>query len=246
METENQKASLLREFGRYGMKNLRKMRSAYSLFRQIHVWSYLRYDRKILLYKKAHFKLHKTCRLVIADQSLLRIGTPWDPLISDYSFRPFGVDVYHPVFFDTHFVTSCNSYVELAENFELVTGSLIRVQQNGRLRIGKNFFLNSFSVIYCYEEVRIGNDVIIGSYTQIRDSDSHTLSYSGCKKQSKAPIVIEDHVWIASRVVILKGVTIGTGSVIAAGSVVTKDIPPHCLAGGNPARILRENISWKR
>lgn len=86
----------------------------------------------------------------------------------------------------------------------------------------------------------------IGPYVRIRDSDSHYLAYPGYEKKEKAPIIIEDHVWIGLGVTILKGVTIGEGCVIAAGSVVTKSFPPRCLIGGNPARIIRENISWKK
>ena len=58
------------------------------------------------------------------------------------------------------------------------------------------------------------------------------------------PIVIEDNVWIGVNVLILKGVTIGHGSVIAAGSIVTRDIPCNCLAAGIPAKVIREKISW--
>lgn len=93
--------------------------------------------------------------------------------------------------------------------------------------------------------IKIGNNVAIGPYVRIRDSDSHDFEYPGYNKPNTAPIIIEDHVWIALGVTILKGVTIGEGAVIAAGSVVNKSIPPHCLAGGNPAKVLRENVDWK-
>ena len=57
-------------------------------------------------------------------------------------------------------------------------------------------------------------------------------------------MVIGSHVWIGCNVLILKGVTVGDGAVIAAGSVVTKDVPAASLVGGNPARILKENVTW--
>lgn len=59
------------------------------------------------------------------------------------------------------------------------------------------------------------------------------------------PISIGDHVWIGLNATILKGVTIGEGSVIAAGSVVVKDVPAHTLVGGIPAKVLKENIEWE-
>ena len=93
--------------------------------------------------------------------------------------------------------------------------------------------------------IKVGDDVVIGPYVKIRDSDSHHFEYPGYEKKTTAPIIIENHVWVGLNVIILKGVTIGEGAVIAAGSVVTKNVPPHCLAGGNPATVLRENVVWR-
>ena len=59
------------------------------------------------------------------------------------------------------------------------------------------------------------------------------------------PIKIGNHVWIGQRATVLKGVTIGDGAVIAAGSIVTRDVPPHSLVGGIPAKVLKENVEWK-
>lgn len=64
-------------------------------------------------------------------------------------------------------------------------------------------------------------------------------------KEKTAPIQIGNHVWIGARAIILKGVTIGDGVVVAAGAVVTKDVPPNTLVGGVPAKIIKENISWE-
>lgn len=104
--------------------------------------------------------------------------------------------------------------------------------------------------------ITIGNDVNIGGDCLIMDSDTHPLdyikrrrnfAYTECdlSEQEKAglnpsaPIVIEDDVWIGARCQILKGVTIGARSVIAAGSVVTKNIPADVLAGGVPCKVIR-------
>ncbi|MDX2046776.1 MAG: DapH/DapD/GlmU-related protein [Chitinophagaceae bacterium] len=59
------------------------------------------------------------------------------------------------------------------------------------------------------------------------------------------PVIIGDHVWIGTGAIILKGVHIGNGSVITAGAVVTKDVPPGCLAGGVPAKVLQKDITWE-
>lgn len=63
--------------------------------------------------------------------------------------------------------------------------------------------------------------------------------------KDKAPVIIGDHVWICSNVSITKGVTIGEGAIISANSVVTTNIPAHCIASGNPAKVIAENIYWR-
>jgi len=70
------------------------------------------------------------------------------------------------------------------------------------------------------------------------DNDQHDVVRHTKLPQSD-PVIIEDHVWIGTRAVILPGVRIGSRAVIGAGSIVTKDIPPRCVAAGNPARVLR-------
>ena len=59
------------------------------------------------------------------------------------------------------------------------------------------------------------------------------------------PGEIEENVWVGSRALILKGVRVGKGSIVAAGAVVTKNVPPNCIVAGNPAKVVKENISWK-
>lgn len=217
------------------INTLRKIKSLIVLFNQIKIGSYFRYNRKMWLYKKAHIKLHKSCQLKIAQRNSLRLGGPWDPIGNNF----------YPVYFDTHFVAYKNSHIEIAGQARIQTGCLFRIQENAKLILGENVRFNSFGMIYCYEMIKVGNGVVIGPYVRMRDSDSHHFEYPDYEKKSTAPIIIEDHVWIGLGVTILKGITIGEGCVIAAGSVVTKSFPPRCLVGGNPARILRENVSWK-
>ena len=79
----------------------------------------------------------------------------------------------------------------------------------------------------------------------IMNSDCHCISCGDeeCVNLSSG-IVIGNHVWIGMRAIILKGVTIGDGAVIAAGAVVTHDVPANTMVGGVPAKIIRENIKW--
>ena len=93
--------------------------------------------------------------------------------------------------------------------------------------------------------IKIGNNVLIGSGCLITDTDSHPLKWddrlrNDDSKTKSKPIIIEDNVFIGARSIILKGVTIGYGSVIGAGSVVTQSIPPNVVACGNPAKIIKK------
>jgi len=132
---------------------------------------------------------------------------------------------------------------------EMVFGDEVRIWSNiersklytgksGKLIVGRNSRLNGVH-IDARELVEIGDTVQIGPYTIIMDSDFHDLKDHSKDGPSK-PIYIEDDVWIATRVTILKGVRIGKGSVIAAGAIVTKDIPAYCVAAGTPARVVKK------
>jgi len=110
--------------------------------------------------------------------------------------------------------------------------------QGSRLTIGSGTFLNYGVSLSAHREVRIGRDCLIGNYVTIMDNDYHDLKYRD-RPGPSSPILIGDRVWIGIRSVVLRGVQIGDGSVIGAGSVVTSNIPPNSLAVGVPARVIR-------
>lgn len=98
--------------------------------------------------------------------------------------------------------------------------------------------------LHACERIEIGEKCLIAANTQIFDSSGHDLSFENVEARLNTrgltkPVIIEDCVWIGANCLILPGVRIGRGSVIAAGSVVTKSIPRMSLAGGNPARVIQ-------
>lgn len=100
----------------------------------------------------------------------------------------------------------------------------------------------SGTVIAAQQQITLGNGVMCGANVTITDTDRHPLDASARQRGEPgacAPVVIGDQVWLGMNVVVLKGVTIGAGAVIAANSVVVHDIPPGCLAAGQPAKVLR-------
>jgi len=134
-------------------------------------------------------------------------------------------------------------------NGEIVLGNRVKIWSHihktqlsaggrGKLIIGDNTFINVGSIISAHFQIKIGKNVQIAPGVIIMDSDFHGVEDRGAGV-IPTPISIEDNVWLASRVVILKGVTIGEGSTIASGAVVTKDIPPYSLAAGVPAKVIK-------
>jgi acetyltransferase-like isoleucine patch superfamily enzyme len=107
------------------------------------------------------------------------------------------------------------------------------------IRVGRNVFINQNCTMYDLGGIDIADDVMIGPNVSIITS-GHPIEPSHRRGSVIAkPIVIERNVWIAAGATIIGGTTVGENSVVAAGSVVTKDVPPNTLVGGNPARVIR-------
>ncbi len=122
--------------------------------------------------------------------------------------------------------------------------TLIIVKPKAVLTIGKNVGISN-SAIICHQHITIEDDVMIGGGCCIYDTDFHSIDfenrvYFGSVGVKKAPVVISKGVWLGARVMVLKGVRIGERSVIAAGSVVVKNVPDGELWGGNPAVFIKK------
>lgn len=114
-------------------------------------------------------------------------------------------------------------------------------EKGGELTIGARTFINYGCSISASKSVSIGPDCHLGTYVIMLDNDFHYIEPERrLERPPSQPIVLEEKVWLCSRVIVLRGVTIGAGSVIGAGSIVSKDIPPRTLAVGSPARPIRD------
>lgn len=121
---------------------------------------------------------------------------------------------------------------------------LTALRSDARIVIGnRNQFSNNVS-ISALKEVTIGDDFLCGDGVVISDADFHEISpelrLAGGGHGIAAPVHIGNNIWVGSQATILKGVTIGDGAVIAAGSIVTRDVPPRVLVGGIPAKIIKQ------
>ena len=123
----------------------------------------------------------------------------------------------------------------VVENCTFFPGVRLTCGQNGRIFIGNGTYLNRNTEIIAASEVHIGRDCKISWDVVIMDTDGHGV---GTGPKLARPIRIEDNVWIGCRAIILKGVTIGAGAVVAAGAIVTKDVPAGAIVA-SPAATVR-------
>lgn len=134
-----------------------------------------------------------------------------------------------------------NTVLETKGHFRFMYGADVLLFEGSKLTLGNHSFINSDCKVRCHKSITIGDDCAISHDFAVMDSNAHYLDGDN----NTSPVVIGNHVWIGTRVTVLSGVHIGDGAVIAAGAVVTKDVPPGCLAGGVPAEIIREDVNWE-
>ena len=139
--------------------------------------------------------------------------------------------------------------IKLGDNVTVCHGALIRPTGYWRgnlgwgLTIGDNSSIGAYSYIGCSGRITIGNNVMIGpNVSIIAENHIYTEDSKNFKEQgvSNKGITISDNVWIGTKATILDGVTIGQGSIIAAGAVVTQDVPSSVVVGGVPAKVIKK------
>lgn len=142
-----------------------------------------------------------------------------------------------------------NTVIEIADGCTLE--GVIRVVRGdgGLIRIGENTTFNRVGVSqHEAGEIVFGRNNMLSSDIHLDVSDMHPIydRHTGERLNPARSITLEDDVWVGTRTLILKGAHIGQGAVIGAGSIVAGHIPPHTLAIGAPAKVVREDVTWRR
>ena len=129
--------------------------------------------------------------------------------------------------------------VTVERHLEVLSG--LRVTGEGRLTVGDCSFINHDCLIDTAGDVTIGRNVALANRVSLLTS-GHEMDDPRARagRRVLAPVVVEDGAWLGANVTVLPGVTIGAGAVVAAGSLVRADVPPHTLWAGVPARFIRE------
>lgn len=133
-----------------------------------------------------------------------------------------------------------------------IDGILMVWKNKGEIIIGKNTYIGLGSRVWSAKRISIGNNVQVAHNVNIFDNNIHSIDPKIRNKEflqhyenddsnlKEMEVIIEDNVWLGANAIVLKGVTIGENSIVGAGSVVTKNIPPNCIVVGNPAKIISE------
>jgi acetyltransferase-like isoleucine patch superfamily enzyme len=143
---------------------------------------------------------------------------------------------------ETRFSVGKQSKLVVNGAFVVYKGSDIRVLDNGVLTLNHGFCNDGVKIV-CSKSITIGNGCVSARDVIMRDYDAHQILSTDYELSKGADI--GEHVWIGERAIILRGVTIGYGAIIASGAVVTKDVPAKCVVAGVPAKVIRENAEWR-
>ena len=200
-------------------------------------------ERIVDLFPKHYFVLRKErCALIVNKRSIVRISNDADVSINGR------LEVNASWFsgkerrYKSEFRVESGATLKCHSDFKLYQGASIYIAPGAVLELkGEKGFMNTNSTLNCFTHIEIGDDCGIGDNVTIMDSNHHSINGN----DSVAPVIIGNHVWICSNAFITAGVTIGDGSVIAAGAVVVQDVPAHCLVGGVPAKVIKENVEWR-
>lgn len=147
------------------------------------------------------------------------------------------------------------SFSVVGDNNEIhISGStgIMTITLRGKgcsVQIGKQTSIESCYMVCMGENnsINIGDDCMFSGNIEIWNSDTHLITdLMGNGINPSQPIVIGNHVWLGKSVKVLKGTTIGDGSIAGMNSIVTKDIPPHSIAAGNPAKVIKTNVNWTK
>lgn len=214
-----------------------KIQRIYERFRQVSILRYLYLNYfcknvqrcgkgKIIPYKRAVIDLEPGTKIVIGEGNV-----------------EIGANKLRGSKAETYIRLRSGALWDVRQGCLISYGATIEILQNAVLESGF-FSMNSFSVLVAAQKITIGQDVMIGRNVVIYDSDFHKIDENGSVSEQ---VSIQDHVWIASNAMVLKGTEVGSGAVIAANTLVTKDISDRVLvAEKRHLTVLGENVDWQR
>jgi len=148
------------------------------------------------------------------------------------------------------YIKGNNNIVKIEKDVVIYGGELWIEDNMCKIVIGEGTTIQKahIAAVEDRSSIVLGKDCMISTDVEMRTSDSHSIVDNNTNIRLNQPrnIVLKNHVWIGSRVSILKGVTIGQRSIVGTGSIVLKDVPDNCLVAGIPARVIKKDVNWLR
>lgn len=190
------------------------------------------------LYYSARFK--GWC--LIARGTRLKIGPGSKIQFAPGAFLLMGFLHYTP--------TPCSVHLGRNATFSVVgtahirRGARVFVHDGALFEMGHRSHIGDCATVTCFEHIRFGDESTCSWNTNILDTHAHEIIVNGVSRPISQPVIIGNRVLIGSGATVLAGVHIGEGGVVAAGSVVNKDVPASAMVGGNPARVISEEVEW--
>jgi acetyltransferase-like isoleucine patch superfamily enzyme len=208
------------------LKTLIKAAYRVSLIRTAYLSA--RFSSRVIVLRGTRFRLDRGARISVARGSRLILG-----ISTRHAGTPCTLRMRSGARLTVH------------GNAEIFRGTSVLIGDNAHLEMGDKSYINFNSTVTCFDHISVGSRCAISWNTNIFDGNAHELVVDGAPRPRTQPIVIGDEVWIGAGATIMSGVTIGDGAVVAAASVVTADVPSATVAAGNPARVVRENVTWR-
>lgn len=146
-------------------------------------------------------------------------------------------------------IKGSNNKLYIGENCVIVNSEIIFDNENSEIIIGNNTSIAKILLVSLEPyRIKIGENCMISYDVEIRNTDSHMIYDSNTRNRINlgAEVILEDNVWVGARAMILKGTNIGKNSIIAAGSIVNKNVKEGSIVAGNPAKEIKTNIYWTR
>lgn len=204
------------------------------LFSYGRLYSFIFFDRYVKLMGKASAKIHPATHFVMQNSKIIvEDGTAKIGYLTGWGMK------------DNCRIRMSNSTLHFIGNVSIRPGFWCWAI-GATIVIRKGTVINESTRIFAWRRVEIGEHCHIAANVTIMDNDLHKRA-TGAEKpvmECKA-VIIKDHVWIGMNAMILKGVTVGEGAIVAAGSIVTKDVKERTLVGGIPAKVIQENVVWE-
>lgn len=188
------------------------------------------------------------CKIPIKKQKLdyFKVDNLWDNLkrsAGQHGYEGFWGTLYFSMWAGIDY-----ALLSLAMYCPLPPGARIWIHRRRGVKIGENTMigLNVYLDLAFPNFITIGSNVSLAGWNCVLCHSTPYAHFDHVLESYVAPVVIEDNAWIATGAIILAGVTVGKGSIVSAGAVITKDVPPYTIVGGGPAKVIGQVGSLKR